>query len=334
MCHNHKPNMHTHRHYFPCAFVLFALLTLALASQAAEPHEPLTGYYGAKGRGIRVSWEVPQPDVVEGRDMPVTLVVTGATNPTEVRKPDLKALAAFDVFTVTNVPDPPRTAGDKAVRFNYKLRPLSRNVTRVPGLDYYYFNPAAAPDKRFQSTAAYSVPIRVSEPPVPIVTPLTDPDYLFETARGSAVLSGPFEPCRWAWGAAVLFGPLVAVGWFLAWRRIFPDARRLAQMRRSRAARRALDAIRKSGRTADPPATVANALLAYLRARFPLPESAVTPSEVSAALVEARVPPEAAEQVADVFRGCDRARFAPPGDSGLSLATDAEAAVVRLEELA
>lgn len=316
------------------ALVLSALLTLARGAQAAESYEPLTDYYGAKGRGIRAEWEVPRLEVAEGRDMPVTLVVTGATNPTEVRKPDLKALAAFAPFAVTNVPDPPRAATDKAVRFNYKLRPQSRNVTQVPALKFYYFNPAAAPDKRFPYTTAYSVPIRVTEPPVPPIIPLSEPDYLFEAARGPGVLRGPFEPCRWAWGAAALFGPLVAAGWFLVWRRIFPDARRLAQMRRSRAARRALDAIRKSGRAADPPAAVAGALLAYLRARFPLPESAVTPSEVAAALVESQVPSEAAERVADVFRGCDRARFAPPGDRGVALAADAEAAVVRLEDLA
>ena len=83
-----------------------------------------------------------------------------------------------------------------------------------------------------------------------------------------------------------------------------------------------------------PPQGNVNALLAYLRARFPLPESAVTPSEVAAALVEARVPAAVAGQTADVFRGCDRARFAlPNGDAGL-LAADAEAAVARLEELA
>ena len=154
---------------------------------------------------------------------------------------------------------------------------------------------------------------------------------VYPTAR---VLRGPFVPCRWAWSAAALFGPLAAGAWFLAWRRIYPDAARAARMRRSRAARRATDAIRKSGRAPDPPAAIAAAVLGYLRTRFPLPESAVTPSEIAAALSEAKVPTDAAEAAADVFRGCDRARFAPPGDSGASLAADAEAAVARLEALA
>lgn len=311
-----------------------ALLLLASSAAAREPNEPTADYYGARGR-CTVRWEVPQSTVEEGRDLAAVLVISGATNPTEVRKPDLKALPAFADFVVTDVADPPRKAGDKEIRFHYTLRPRHRGVEQVPALRFYYLNPAAAPGpKRFPYTLAYSVPIRVTEPPPKIAVPMTEADHLFAVSGGPSVLNGPFEPCRWAWGAAALFGPLVAVGWFLLWRRIYPDAQRLARIRRSRAARRTLDAIRKSGRAPDPPAAVANALLAYLRSRFPLPESAVTPSELAAALIEAHVPPDVAERTADVFRGCDRARFAPPNDSGQSLASDAEAAVTRLEELA
>jgi hypothetical protein len=108
----------------------------------------------------------------------------------------------------------------------------------------------------------------------------------------------------------------------------------MAHLRRSRAARRATEAIRKAGRTPDPPATIAAAVLSYLRTRFPLPESAVTPAEIEAALQETNVPPDAAELTADVFRACDRARFAPPGDHGAALADNAQAAITRLEALA
>jgi hypothetical protein len=222
------------------------------------------------------------------------------------------------------------------VRFAYKLRPRNRSVEQVPALTFYYFNPAAAPGskKRFPYTIADSVPITVTDPPPKPAVPMPEADRLFHVTTGPEVLGSPFVPCRWAWGAAALFGPLAALGWFLVWRRVYPDARRLAMLRRSRAARRATDAIRKAGRTPDPPATIAGAVLGYLRTRFPIPESAVTPPEVAAALTESNVPAEVAEQVAEVFRGCDRARFAPPGDSGMSLAADAESAITRLEELA
>ena len=87
----------------------------------------------------------------------------------------------------------------------------------------------------------------------------------------------PFVPAGWAWLVAALAGPVAALGWFLVWRRVFPDAARLARLRRSRAARRAADAIRRAARTPDPAATIAGALLGYLRTRFPLPEGAATP---------------------------------------------------------
>lgn len=324
---------------FPTFLVISCLLCPLLTAHRpllAQPKffEPTEHYYKAQGRGIRAEWEVSRKTVVEGRDLTATLVITGATNPTEIEKPDLKKLKAFDNFTVANLSDPPRKAGDKVVRFAYKLAPRNRTVDQVPALKFHYFNKAAAEGRQFPATYADSVPLIVAERPPPDAIPMVEADHLFHVASGPEVLSGPFVPCWWAWGAAALFGPLAAVGWFLAWRRVFPNAHRLAQLRRSRAARRALEAIRKSGRTPDPPATIASAVLAYLRTRFPLPESAVTPPEIAAALLEVKVPAEVAEFVADVFRGCDRARFAPPNDSGVSLAADAEAAITRLEELA
>ena len=295
-------------------------------------------YYKAKGVGVAVRWEVPVTSVEDGRELAATLVVSRAANPTEVVRPDLKALPAFaDRFTVTDVPGPPSAADAKEVRFAYRLSPRNRKVDRVPALEFAYFNTAAAPGKSpFRKTQADSVPITVTEPPKTLkkAEPLVEADHLFHVATGPEVLRGPFVPCRWAWGAAALFGPLAAVGWFLVWRRIYPDAARAARLRRSRAARRATDAIRRSGRAPDPPAVVASAVLGYLRTRFPLPESAVTPSEIAAALGEAKVPADVAEGVADVFRECDRARFAPPGDSGAAIAADAETAIARLEALA
>ncbi|QJW95862.1 hypothetical protein [Frigoriglobus tundricola] len=303
--------------------------------------EPKEHFYKAKGAGLTVKWHVPNTVVEDGDELPATLVI-GSTrypvlNPTEVMKPDLKLLPAFDRFTVTDVPDPPRGPGDKEVRFGYKLRPRNRSVEQIPALEFYYLNTAAAPGKsQYRKTQADSVPITVTEPRRPEAprVPMVEAEHLFRLTTGPGVLHAPFVPCRWAWLAAGLFGPLAAAAWFLAWRRVFPDAVRAARLRRSRVARRATEAIRKAGRTPDPAATVAAAVLAYLRARFPVPESAATPSEIAAVLKEMDVPGATAEATADVFRACDRARFAPPGDSGAALAVDAEAAIARLEALA
>ncbi len=319
------------------AFCLFPFVFLTANGQPAF-FEPKEDYYKAKGRSVRVKWEVEPTTVQVSRNFSVTMVVTGAQNPTEIVKPDLRKLKAFDVFKVTDVSDPPRDAQAKEARFAYKLAPRNTSVKEVPELKFHYFNPSAAPGaKQFPSTRAEAVEITVLEPPKverPVV-PLDAPEFLFHAATGPDVLgSGPQVPCRWAWLAAGCFGPLAAFGWLLVWRRVYPDAARLARMRRSRAARRANDTIRKASRTPDPPATIANAVLGYLRARFPLPESAATPAEIAAALKEHRVPEEIAERTSDVFRACDRARFAPSGDNELALAASAEAAVTRLEALA
>ena len=299
--------------------------------------EPKEHFYKAKGQGVRVNWRVEPTTVSVGSDLTATLVITGAQNPTEIVKPDLRRLKPFDVFIVADVREAPRDAKAKEVRFAYKLSPRSTAVKEVPALKFHYFNPAAAPGKtQFPSTVADAIPFDVREAPkaARTVVPIDAPEFLFQIATGPEVLgSGPFVPCRLAWLAAVCFGPLAAYGWFLAWRRVFPDAARLARLRRSRAVRRATDAIHKSQRAADPPAAIASAVLGYLRARYPLPESAVTPSDIAASLKELKVSDEHAEQTADVFRGCDRARFGSTSDSGVSLAATAEAAIARLEAL-
>ena len=324
------------------ALCLICTLSTLHRPLMAQLNAPLEHFYKAKGIGLTVKWHVPKTVVEDGDELTATLVIGSARypvlNPTEVVKPDLKSLPAFaDRFSVTDVSDPPRNPGDKEVRFAYKLRPRNRSVEQIPALDFYYHNTTAAPGKRqYPKAQADSVPITVTEPqrPEPSRVPMVEAERLFHVTTGPEVLHAPFAPCQWAWLAVGLFGPLAATGWFLAWRRVFPDAVRAARLRRSRVARRATEAIRKAGRTPDPAATVAAAVLGYLRARFPVPESAATPSEIAAVLKEMEVPAAAAEATADVFRACDRARFAPPDDSGASLATDAEAAIARLEALA
>jgi hypothetical protein len=327
------------------------LALLCLACTLLTAHRPLFGqpafferkehYYKARGVGITVKWEVPQTTVEEGRDLIATLVISstkpgGLTNPTEVVRPDLAKLPEFAKrFSVTDVPDAPRNPSDKEVRFTYKLRPRNRTVDRVPALEFYFHSSAAAPGKDpFRQARADSVTITVTAPPPKPPVPMTEADRLFHIETGPDVLSEPFVPDVWAWLAAAALGPISALGWYIVWRRVYPDAARLAQLHRSRAARRATDAVRKAGRAPDPPATIAAAVLGYLRARFPLPEAAVTPSEIAAALVEAQVPDEIAEQTANVFRACDRARFAPVGENEALLVVEAETAIARLEALA
>jgi hypothetical protein len=299
--------------------------------------QPTEHFYNAQGSGVKITWSLDRTTVPEDEEIVATLVIRGATNPHQIIRPDLKKLPAYESrFIITDNRDPTPDPDAKEVRFTYRLRPRNRSVDRFPTLVFVYHNPAAAVGKQFPTTTAkVDEKITVTEPrpkPRPPAVPLAEPDHLFAVATGPEVLAKrPFAPDTWTWVAATLIGPLAAAGWYVAWRRVYPDAARLARMRRTRAARRAIEAIRRSGRAVDPPGAIGLAVLGYLRARFPLPPGAVTPPEVGAALAELGLPAAECDAVADFFRSCDAARFAPPGDSGVSLAADAEALVVRLE---
>jgi len=317
------------------------LLIVNRQSSIANPEppdiwQPAEHFYKAQGSRVKVAWTLDRTSVPEDEELVATLTVKGATNPQEIVRPDLKKLEAFESrFVITDNRDPPPAAGAPEVRFSYRLRPRNRQVTAVPTLKFAYYDRSAPEGKQYQTTQAKFVSITVTPPrpkPPPPAIPLNEPDHLFAVASGPRVLEArPFVPGDWAWPAVALGGPLAALGWYVAWRRVFPDAARLTRLRRTRAARRAIDAARRSGHAADPPGTIAGAVLAYLRARFPLPPGAVTPTEVGAALAELGLPAEECESVADFLRACDAARFAPPGETDPSLAASAEALVVRLE---
>ena len=317
----------------------FSLLILAVgAAQAAPPpfHQPREHYYQAQGAKVGVKWELDRTTVPEGEPLFATLVVSGATNPREVVRPDLRKLQAFDEkFRVEDVAGPPAAADAKAVSFAYKLRPRNATVDRVPTLLFAYYKPDAPGDDKFRQTKAEGKPITVTPAaakPSPAAIPLEGPDSLFEVNTGpDAMAREPFAAGWGLWLLLVALGPLLAVGWYAAWRRLYPGAARLARMRRSRAARRAVDAVRRAGRSPDPPGAVAAAVLGYVRARYPLPPGAETPGELGDALRAAGVPAAAADAAVGFFRRCDAARFAPPSDTGLSLGAEAERLVTRLE---
>lgn len=312
-------------------------------SPIANPQEippfgqPQSDFYGAAGNGVKVAWKLDRTEVPENGEIVATLVVTNATNPTKITRPDLKSLREFhDLFVIADNADPPAVAGAKEVTFSYRLRPRNRETKHVPTFKFYYFNPAAPEGKKqFPMTRTDEIPITVTaapQKPPPPPEPMTEPDHLFAVATGPGLLDRPTLAIgSWTWWLVGLGAPLAALVWYAAWRRVYPGAHRLARIRRSRAARRATELIRRAGRTPDPPAAVAAAVLGYLRARFPLPPAAITPPEIGAGLAELDVPAADCDAVADFFRKCDAARFAPSSDGEVSLASEGGALITRLE---
>jgi hypothetical protein len=312
-----------------------------ILSPAQPPfYEPKEHYYKAQGRNVTVEWKVDRTEVPADGELTATLVVTGdLVNPQQIVRPDLKQLAAFnDKFQVDDVPGPPARPDAKEVRFAYSLRPRDRSVDRLPSLLFIYYNPAFAEGRRFQTIKAAGLDLKVTAPApkaAPPAVPLEEPEHLFHVETGPRVLGHrPFAPCWGMWTGLAVLGPVVAAAWFVAWRRLYPDAARLARQRRSRAARRAADAIRRSGRAPDPAGAVAAAVLGYLRSRYPLGPGADTPTDLGRELTAAGLPAAEADAVVGFFRRCDEARFGGAGEAGASLAADAEALVTRLEAVA
>jgi hypothetical protein len=319
-------------------FYFFCLLPKSVAQEDAPLiNRPAANFYNARGSVVKVAWSVDRQSVPEDGELTATLTIAGADNSPQIDRPDLKKLPEFQTrFVITDRNDPSPSERAAEVKFSYLLRPRNRAVDKLPRLEFYFYNPTASDGKKqFPLAIARAVPITVTEAPKlePPLIPLREPDRLFVVTTGEQSLEKQklFITGFWPWLIVGLSGPFCALLWFLAWQRIFPDAVKLASMRRSRAARRAIDAIRRASRTDDPPATIAAAALSYLRTRFPLPHWAVTPSEIETSLGELKVSPSECIAVAKFFRSCDEARFAPPSDNGASLATDAEALIARLE---
>lgn len=334
------PAFRSHRAWRFCLLLfLFSFFLPQLVAQEEAPltDQPTKHYYHAWGSTVKVAWSLDRTRVPEDGELIATLTITGATNPQKIIRPDLKKLPEFQSqFTITDNTDPAPGEGATEVKFSYHLRPRNRSVDKVPMLEFRYYNRSApAGPKQYPLAIARPVPITVTEVPKlePPAIPLAEPDYLFAVTTGSQLLEKRRSiPDIWLWLVVGLAGPVCALGWFVAWQRVFPDAVRLAKMRRSRAARRAIDVIHRANRTSDPPAAIAAAVLSYLRTRFPFPPGAATPGEIESALSELSLPTPDCAAVAGFFRECDAARFAPPGDNSMSLATDAVALITRLED--
>lgn len=312
-----------------------ALPALVHGQEIPAIGQPTSDFYRAQGNRVRVEWQLDRTTVPEDGEFNATLVITGATNPRDIVPPDLRKLEAFESrFVIPEATHSPPAAGAKEVRFTYRLRPRNRSVDRVPSLEFHYYNPAVPDGKPFPQTKAREVRILVTAPRVKaeaVPIPLGEPEWLLAFTPRPVSLLRPGFSGEWTWIVIALAGPLVGLAWFLAWRRIYPDGARLARMRRSRAARRANDAIRHAHRTPDPPAAIRAAFLGYLRARFPLPPGATTPGEVHSALAELGLDSEQVEAVVAFLRACDAERFDHASVVNESLAADATALVARME---
>jgi hypothetical protein len=180
------------------------------------------------------------------------------------------------------------------------------------------------------------IPVTVvaAEPPAP---PGELPASATEVAAGPALLARVSVwrgPGPQSLAAALALPPVLCAGWYLAWRRRYPDAGRLARQRQSRAARRALTALhqaaRQTGRTQAE--GVSQAVVLYLRERFDLVPQEPTPEESARWLGHFGYSDAIMERLRQLLEACAADRFGPGPVEGGDRVGPARGLILDLEE--
>ena len=260
------------------------LLLIASHGFAQEPviedaparYQGTEHFYNAVGRGVTAEWSADRTEVPAGGDIVATLTVRGATNPHRVRRPNLRDLPAFaDRFQVIDGDDPPAAAGAKEVGSRTSCGRGRRRWTRsrariqVPPprggqLADHLREEAADPGAAGPAAAGRAAGCAGA------VLPLAD-DYREPSGPG------------WFGGlGCVLAVPAAVAVWVVLWRLRNPDGVRLAKLRRNRAVAKALDGLKRAGKSSDPAANAAAAVRVYLIERWGMPPAAAVPGEVAA----------------------------------------------------
>jgi hypothetical protein len=314
----------------PSRLVLLLCLLLFLPSSLraadAETEIPTVGrpadlpFSDASGN-FRVSASA-EPTVVEAQS-PLTFVLrVESLAPIRLppRRIDLRELPAFaerfDFLEQDNNSE--RRPNPQIWEFVYRIQPKRDDVTAVPGVPFVFFNPEIQyPRKGFQVVYTDAIPLTVRPHEVYAVR-LDAPDNLLMLATGAGLLAPqqPWAPpAPWVMALVVLAPPLLCAAWYFAWRRLYPNAAGLARQRRSLAARRALQALRGTGRlpSEQQAARVAAVANDYLRGRCDAAAVEISPAEAADCLKSVGCSPALAERAAAFFRDCDAARFARDG---------------------
>jgi hypothetical protein len=295
---------------------------------------PSAHFYGAIGEQVRVEMKASPVELRVEDPLVLTLLITGATNPERIERPDLHQLPEFaQRFHIDDLPEDAPPQGQRV--FRYGLRPKTERVRDVPPLLFHYWNPRL---NYFATTVTReAIALRLAPRETPAVTgPLDEPDFLFEMSSDNALKLRALSD---DWQVALLMlalfvPPLLFEAWFLVWKRMNPSAARLAQMRRSHALRVALDRLEDISRFG--PRELADEVDAvirdYLRERFGIAGQAGTAREISGELTRRGVPPRIVADVDAFYRACDEVRFGPSTPDHESLLEIAKQLVLNAED--
>jgi hypothetical protein len=310
-----------------------ALLALSLVPvDAPVVGRPREHFYGAVGERLRLTMSASPTEVRAEDPLVLTIAITGAANPEQIERPDLKQLPEFaNRFHIDDLPEDAPPAGQRV--FRYHLRPKTDRVRDVPPLLFHYWNPRL---NYFATTApceaiGLSVSARDSQDGGELSKM---PDWLFEQPPSDQLRRRPASLAVRvvAVTSALLVPPLIVATWFFLWRWLRPSMAKQAELRRSRAARAALNeldsAVSWGPLIADRAARVVRQ---YLGERFRLHRPGATPAEVCAELLKAGASTDFVERAEQFLREADAARFGPPADHRTDLANAARVLIAAAE---
>ncbi len=297
------------------------------------PFSEASGWFAVQARA--------EPTTVEA-ETPLTFTLSvRAVRP--ARRPpqriDLRQLPEFaEQFYIEDPSEEAARPDDRTWEFAYRLKPRRTEVREIHSLPFVYFNPYLRTTRKgFQVLYTDAIQLHVL-PHETVQVPVQAPENAFVLTVGPAVLErqAPWTPPRWGTVLVLLLAPpLGCLAWYLVWRRMYPDAARLASQRRSGAARRALHAL-EGTRRLDAPTRAArtSAIVAgYLHERLDWTIAEPTPHEVELLFAEHGFAPELTERAARCFEACDRARFLPAeGEKPADLHDAAGQLILAVEE--
>jgi hypothetical protein len=312
-------------------FLVLASLAVPAQEEGALPDFPVRSRpaFFDEERSPVGSFQTPRvaatPTDLEATELLTFTVRITAAGPV-VRPPGRPRLEDFPDFRRQFYIEPDG-AGDGRIdertwEFSYRLRPRNEQVKEIPSFPFVFFVPGLLPpEKGYQTRRTEAVPLTVrpqtavAPSAVQGLPPPRGPDSVYLLAQADEVL-------RWPAGSpgvgliALLLAtpPLLCLGWYLVWQRLYPSAAWLARRRRSQAGRsalRALQAIHQKEAAARAGQAV-TVMAEYLRQRFDLPGTAPTPADVAAHLGRVGVLDGLAGRAAEFFRACDGIRFTPP----------------------
>ena len=230
---------------------------------------------------------------------------------------DLRQLPDFaEQFYIEDPAEEVSHPDDRTWEFAYRLKPRRAGVTALPSLPFVYFNPyLLTASKGFQVLYTDPIPLHVLKHET-VKLPVQAPESAFVLATGPEVLErqSPWSPPSIGTCVVLLLvPPFACIAWYLLWRRMYPDAARLASQRRSRAARRALQALHAARRLdTETRATRTTAIVAgYLQQRLDLAIAEPTPREVALLFAQQGCSSALTEQAVRFFEACDSTRFLP-----------------------